>query len=153
MLRKSQPLEEKQQAEERGHQSVKQKLPSRKQKGSESIPPALSKSVHAEINLQKKHSHINHAAAGKKSFTEAPEAMQSERFSDGSNNSSTSLNVNIGASLNGNSNQETPSRHQESKLAKPKSAVQPDTRNTGSIKVHRKGTPRMINEVMIRRGG
>ncbi|KAJ0025271.1 hypothetical protein Pint_08943 [Pistacia integerrima] len=170
MLRKSEPLEEKQQAEERGQQSVKQKLPARKQKGSESMSPALSKSMHAEINLQKKQSHINHAAVSKKNFTEAPDAMQSEGFSDGrrqedlvSNKSSASLNVNTRGPVSGNSNQDTSSRDQESKLAKSKAAVppimekkpvhDPGTWNTESIKVHRRETPRMINEVMVRRGG
>lgn len=161
ILRKSEPLEEKGLAGERGQLSVKQKFPARKRKGSQSMFPALSKSTDAEINLQKKQSHIDHAAVSKRSFTEAPDTMQSERFSDG-NKSSASLNVNIRGSASGNLNQDSSSRDQESKLAKTKAAVpptmetkpvhDPDTWNTESIKVHRRETPRMINEVMVRRG-
>lgn len=157
-LRKSEPQD---QAQEREQQNSKQKLPIRKQKGSESIFTALSKPRHDEINLQKQQSHRNRAAASKKSLSEDVEAMRSERIPVGrhhediaSNRSSTSASK--------NSNQDTYPRDLEFKL-KPKSAIpspsekklvhEPDTWKAESTRLNKREIPRKINEVMIKRGG
>ncbi|KAK1555050.1 hypothetical protein Q3G72_021170 [Acer saccharum] len=151
------------QAEEKEQQNAKQKLPTRKQKGSELISTPLSKPMHDEFSMQKKqYSRMNQAAANKKSFTETIDAMQSERYPSvsrqhedlASKRSSTNLNVNTRASMRRNSNQNTspkamiPSVKMEKKLVH-----ESDIWNAESIKIHKREIPPKINEVMIRRGG
>ncbi|KAL5845081.1 hypothetical protein ACOSQ4_011039 [Xanthoceras sorbifolium] len=157
MLRRSEPREEKRQAEEKEQQNAKQKLPMRKQKGSELISTPLSKPMHQ-------------AAASKKSFTETVDAMQSERYPSvrhhenlASKRSPTTLNVNTRSSMSKNSNQNTSPRDQEPKLMKTKAVIpslveKKPVHESGawkaeSVKIHKREIPPKINEVMIRRGG
>ncbi|KAK2660520.1 hypothetical protein Ddye_007053 [Dipteronia dyeriana] len=149
------------QAEEKEQQNAKQKLPTRKQKGSELISTPLSKPMHDEFSLQKKqYSRMNQAAANKKSFTETIDAMQSERYPSvrrphedlASKRNSTNLNVNTRASMSRNST--SPKAVIPSVKMENKPVHESDTWKVESNKIHKKEIPPKINEVMIiRRGG
>ncbi|KAK3231599.1 hypothetical protein Dsin_003480 [Dipteronia sinensis] len=147
------------QAEEKEQQNAKQKLPTRKQKGSELISTPLSKPMHDEFSLQKKlYSRMTQAAAYKKSFTETIDAMQSERYPSvrhhedlASKRNSTHLNVNTRASMSKNST--SPKAVIPSVKMEKKPVHESDTWKAESIKIHKREIPPKINEVMIRRGG
>lgn len=151
--------------EERVHQNAKQKKPIRKQKGSEPIFTALSKSRHHEIDLEKKQSQRNQAAASKKSLTDDVDAVGRHHGDIASTINSIILNANTKVSASRNPNQDLSLTDLQSKLAKPKAAMQPpppiekkpvlepDTWKAESIKLQKVELPRKINEVMIRRGG
>ncbi|KAI9201096.1 hypothetical protein LWI28_018039 [Acer negundo] len=150
------------QAEEKEQQNAKQKLTTRKQKGSELISIPLSKPMHDEFSQQKKqYSRMNQVAANKKSFTETIDVMQSERYPSvrhhedlASKRSSTNLNVNTRALMRKNLNQNTSQKAviPSVKMEK-KPAHESDIWKAESIKIHKREIPPKINEVMIRRGG
>ncbi|RVX15164.1 hypothetical protein CK203_007913 [Vitis vinifera] len=141
------------------------------QKGIEVVSKSSSKSTHETVNLQKKHPHLNQSTHGKKSSTDATDAMPHKGFPNTKHHenmvrygSPTNLKVNIKDSMHKNFDQSASRTDVEPQSKKAKANilpimkekavhVTPAQKKIDNTKVHKRETPRKIDEVMTRRNG
>lgn len=170
MIQKSEHQQEKHQAAEK-EQNVRQKSQEGVQKGIEVVSKSSSKSTHETVNLQKKHPHLNQSTHGKKSSTDATDAMPHKGFPNTKHHenmvrygSPTNLKVNIKDSMHKNFDQSASRTDVELQSKKAKANilpimkekavhVTPAQKKIDNTKVHKRETPRKIDEVMTRRNG
>ncbi|XP_034674217.1 uncharacterized protein LOC117905397 [Vitis riparia] len=170
MIQKSEHQQEKHQAAEK-EQNVRQKSQGGVQKGIEVVSKSSSKSTHETVNLQKKHPHLNQSTHGKKSSTDAIDAMPHKGFPNTKHHenmvrygSPTNLKVNIKDSMHKNFDQSASRTDVELQSKKAKANilpimkekavhVTPAQKKIDNTKVHKRETPRKIDEVMTRRNG
>lgn len=168
-IQKSEHQQEKHQAAE--EQNVRQKLQGRVHKGIDVVLKSPSRSTHEMVNLPKKHQHLNQSIHGKRSSTDATDVMPHKGFPYTKNHenmvrngSSTNLMVNIKDSMLKNLDQSVSSTDVEPQSEKAKANIMPIMKEKAvhitpaqkkgdNTKVHKRETPRRIDEVMTRRNG
>ncbi|KAA8528639.1 hypothetical protein F0562_035994 [Nyssa sinensis] len=171
MLRKHEPQEEKNQTEKIEQQNAKQKLPVRKQKGSEVESNISLKPMQNATSSLKKQPHMNQAALSKRSSTKAIDVRQWKGLSDSrqqedpvKDGSSINLKVNTNKLMNGNSYLNASPEEIGWETEKGKGSIPPvmeekpdrltaTEKKVDSMKVHRSEAPRKIDEVVTRRNG
>lgn len=166
MIQKPEHQQQKHQAEEK-EQNMRQKSQGRVQKGIELISKSSSKTMQETVTLRMKLPHLNQSTHGKKSSTDATDAMPhkglpSTKHQENMVRYGSSSNLKDSTRRNLDQSACSTDVEPQSQGARPKilavmseKAVNFMTvrKKVDNTKVHRRETPRKIDEVMTRRNG